>query len=311
MSTDTLGPGDFAGLYFGAEVECVGNRERVAEAIAQVVGGEPRYDCGNYTWRDDEGRTWKCGSDSSISVRQGDAGFDEDEDCRDEWRCEINFPPFCYAERMMVERVLQHVAREAIVNRSCGLHLHVSGDALGTPLALANLARLVGSREEHLMRALNVQERRKRDYAKPMDESFRSALARQTPETMMRLAVAWYGSERECADYRGNRWHDSRYHALNLNSYFHRETVEFRFFEATLDSNRFWANVQLVAALARKAAVSDRALPMTQRALTPECEKYDVRRFLVFLGMNGKEFAKARSFFTDHLCGTGNGLVRA
>jgi hypothetical protein len=244
-------------------------------------------------------------------VHHGDADFNENEDYRADWRCEINFPPFRYAERGMVARVLQHVAREAVVNRSCGLHLHVSGSALNTPLALANLARLVGSREEHLMRALNVQETRKENYAKPMSETFRSALARQTPSSLVQLAVAWYGSARECADYRGNRWHDSRYHALNLNSYFYRETVEFRFFEATLESDRFWASVQLVAALARKAAVSERALPTTQRALTPECEKYDVRRFLVFLGMNGKEFAKARGFFTDHLCGTGNGLVRA
>lgn len=61
-------------------------------------------------------------------------------------------------------------------------------------------------------------------YCKKMDAALVSKMNRRRPKTMDKLERIWYEGYDESRSY---RYHDSRYHFLNLHSFFHGNgTVE-------------------------------------------------------------------------------------
>lgn len=113
------------------------------------------------------------------------------------------------------------------------------------------------------------------------------------------MSEAWYGRP----GYRPSRYDSSRYHGLNLNSFFYRTTIEFRYFNGTLHAGEVKAYVQLVLGLAAKALTS-KSGSSKRRAFNPATAKYDFRVLLLGLGMVGDEFKTARLHLTKHLAGS-------
>ena len=89
---------------------------------------------------------------------------------------------------------------------------------------------------------------------------------------------------------------------MNMNSVWYRGTVEFRMFEATLHAGKVKAAIQFVLAICAKA-LNSRGASSRKRTFDPTSAKYDLRVFLIHLGLNGDEFKTARKHLIAALPG--------
>jgi hypothetical protein len=88
-----------------------------------------------------------------------------------------------------------------------------------------------------------------------------------------------------------------------LNSYFFRNTIEFRWFEGTTHAGKIRAYVQFVLALAAKALTA-KASSSKRREYNEATAKYDFRVFLLGLGLIGDEYKTARLHLLGKLQGS-------
>lgn len=130
----------------------------------------------------------------------------------------------------------------AQVKDSCGIHIHV-----GFPEDANALRRLVqstatledmiytfsrGDQEEH---------RGWETFCFPMVRIDRMTYNCSLKElcqpcySIEELSVKWYGSQKEAEDAKEYKYHSTRYLGLNLHSWWHRGTAEFRYFNSTLN----------------------------------------------------------------------------
>jgi hypothetical protein len=180
-------------------------------------------------------------------------------------------------------------AAGANVDATCGIHVHVDAAAFNAK-KLCNLAKLVHQQEDLIVAALGVQPARLARYTKKIDAGFIQRIVANPPKTMLELNHAWYGRSNASP----RHYDESRYHGLNLHSVWYRGTIEFRYFEGSLEAYLVKANVQFCLALAAKALTARFALSR-KRALVAEHLAYDFRVFLLRLGMIGPEFSDARA----------------
>lgn len=281
---------------FGVEIETIGvKRESLAKAVAKilhlpadaVVHAGGYYD--KWTVKVLDGRVWTFMSDASLSGGTQNA--------------EIVSPILTYADLEMLQEVIR-AARErgAKVDSSCRVHVHVDAapfDGVG----LARLAKLVYQQEELLLAALGVQDARSSRWCKRVDEDFIKRLSAGRPADRNALLTAWYDDEQPMRSAAREHYHQSRYHGLNLHSVQFRGTVEFRYFEGTLHAGEIKTYVQLCLAIAAKA-LHARTAVARKRAFNPATAKYDVRVFLLRLGLIGDEFKTARHHLLKRLEGS-------
>jgi hypothetical protein len=120
------------------------------------------------------------------------------------------------------------------------------------------LPRSCRQNTEHV---LQITSRRLGQYCKPIDPEFMARLARRKPTRLEALNRAWYGYRNTSPERRGG----SRYHGLSLNSLFYRKTIEFRYFNGSVDADEVKAYVQLVLALAANALSAKAGLQQAPR----------------------------------------------
>lgn len=273
-------------LKFGIELETTGlGREALARALAEVLEGTARAEARGWSVSDLQGRTWHVVRDASLS------GGDQSG--------EIVSPILTYADLDRVQAVVRAVrAAGAKTDASTGIHIHVDGAAF-TPKTLAHLVKIIHKQEALLEHALRIEAYRRTNYCKPISAAFLALLEAQKPATFEAFNACWYGR----ANPRPERYDASRYHGLNLNSFFFRKTIEFRYFNGSLHAGEVKAYLQLVLALAAKALTAKSA-SSARRAFDPATAKFDLRVLLVGLGMIGDEFKTARLHLTKHLAGS-------
>ena len=114
-------------------------RRQAAEALGGLFGTQFRYLGGTYKAYevpDREDKVWKIVYDSSIRpVRPERSRYPEDE-----YKVEMNSPKLEYSEMGKLQEVVRTLRRAgAVVNSSCGMHVHVDASR-HTPQSL-NLAR--------------------------------------------------------------------------------------------------------------------------------------------------------------------------
>jgi hypothetical protein len=273
-------------LKFGIEIETTGlAREPLARAIADALGGSASLESAGWTARDLQGRPWRIVRDASING--GDSSG------------EIVSPPLAYADLELLQQVVRGVRKAgARTDASTGIHIHVDG-GLFNAQALTFLVKSMHKQERLLEHALRIEPGRLARFCKPIDEAFLARLERAKPRTLEGVSQAWYGRAGVCP----SRYDGSRYHGLNLNSFFFRTTIEFRYFNGTLHAGEVKAYVQLVLGLAAKALTAKSA-SSKRRDFNPATAKYDFRVLLLSLGMVGDEFKTARLHLTKHLAGS-------
>lgn len=274
-------------LRFGIEIETVGlSREALARAIHSVVGGDFGAEYANDAWQvtDVRGRAWRVVRDGSLSGS-----------CNGE----IVSPVLTYDDLEQLQNIIRAVrAAGAKTDHSTGIHIHVDGSAFNAK-SITNLVKFVFKQERLLEHVLGITPSRLGRYCRPIEPAFMQRLEANPPTTMREVQTAWYGSQHA----RPERYHQSRYHGLNLNSLFFRGTIEFRYFNGSLHAGEVKAYLQLVLALAANA-LSSKAASSKRREFDPATAKYDFRVVLLRLGLIGDEFKTARLHLTKKLAGS-------
>ena len=294
---------------FGVEVEMNSiTRERAAQVAANYFGTgnfrDTRSTNGYYTWSafDGQGREWKFSKDVSI------AGPDSE-------KCELVTPILHYEDIETLQelvRKLRDAGAKSDATRGCGIHIHVGGNG-HTPKSLRTLVNIMASHEEILSKALNLAPSRMSDYCKTVDPRFLEQVNREKPNTMDKLEDIWYVSQHQNYG-RGEHYNHSRYHMLNLHSFFHGHgTIEFRLFQfdtpvrdgngklhGGIHAGQLKAYIQLCLALSQSAKELGSANPKKNDNQN-SIPKTVMNRWLTRMGLAGDEFKTARMFLTKKL----------
>jgi len=270
-------------IRFGIEIETVGQtRATVAHAIQSVVGGEVThvghpacYD--PYTVRDAVGRTWSVVADSSLSNVAADR------------RAEIVSPILTYEDIPLLQDVVRSVRQtHAVCDERCGVHIHLSHPEV-TPKALANLAKMIYKQEALIYAALGVSPERMARYCKPLNPTFIARLTKNPPKSFETLNRQWFGKFTP----HPQRYGVERYSILNYTAFFYRGAVEIRAYAGSLHAGKIKAAVLFSLALFAKA-MNAYGTSAKKRTYDPASAKYDMRVFLLGLGMIGEETRTAR-----------------
>ena len=272
-------------------------RRQAAEALGGLFGTQFRYLGGTYTAYevpDREDKVWKIVYDSSIRpVRPERSRYPEDE-----YKVEMNSPKLEYSEMGKLQEVVRTLRRAgAVVNSSCGMHVHVDASK-HTPQSLKNALSIMYSKEDILFKALKVNESRVERWCQKVREPMLEKIRKLPANTTMdRLKQEWYeGSD---GSYQHYNW--TRYYALNLHSVFYRGTLEWRCFESTLHAGKVRANITLALAISAQAINQKRTL--MRKTEISENPAFTFRTFLLRLGLIGPEYKNVREHLLSNLPG--------
>ena len=279
------------------------SRQQAAEAVAALFGATAIHSRSSRTYdpwevTDNEGKTWRFVFDASIRAthRSGRRQLSTGDDT---YKVEMNSPKLEYSEMGKLQdvvRTLRHAG--AVVNSSCGMHVHVDASK-HTPQSLKNALSIMYSKEDILFKALNVDERRVERWCQKVREPMlKQARRLSSDETrdLTQLENIWYEGDNGSADH--YNW--TRYYALNLHSVFYRGTVEWRCFNSTLHAGKVAAYVNLCLAISAQA-IAQRSTVM--RKTHSDNELFTFRVWLVRLGLNGEEFKNTRNHLLANLDG--------
>jgi hypothetical protein len=285
---------------FGIEVEFTGiTRNQAAEVAADYFGVvlHARHDHGDsYIVRARDNRLWTFTSDGSIicQLKDGHRTVAADGD----YSVELVSPILTYYEDIKTVQELVRRLREAggFANKSCGIHIHLNG-ADHTPRSIRNFVNIIASKNDLFYKALRIPPERTR-YCKKMDAYLVDKLNRAKPKSFARIETIWYAGYNED---RRRHYHNSRYHFLNLHSFFTgNHTVELRGFNSELHAGKVRAYIALALALNNQALTQKSA---SSRKVQSENEKFAMRVYLNRIGFIGDEWGSCREHLYLHLDG--------
>ncbi len=295
---------DLREQQFGLELEFTGiSRSRAAAVLAKHFGVTALHFGGSYDKyivSDAEGREWTIARDSSLSPERKDGSF-----AGDECRCEFITPICRYSDIETIQVIVRELrAVQAVVNSSCGIHVHVGAGTAHTVQSLKNLLNIVHAHQDLIYKALDVGSGRS-GYCKKLE----SDLVDQAKgaKRMDRLADIWYREDGR----RAIHYNDSRYHILNLHSFFQNKGVEFRCFNSSMHSGKIKAYIQFSLAISAQAINQKFS---SSKPIQTDNDKYTFRCWLLRMGLIGDEFKTCRHHLLAHLSGNSawrNGRISA
>ena len=277
-------------------------RQQAAEAVAALFGATARHSNSSRTYdpwevTDNDGKVWRFVKDASIRPERRERG--RLVSASDLYKVEMNSPKLEYSEMgklQEVVRALRHAG--AIVNSSCGMHVHVDASN-HTAQSLKNALSIMYSKEDILFKALKVNESRVYRWCKKVDEDKLRKIRRLPSGAGMRqMQELWYSDTSESPQYHYN---ETRYYALNLHSVFYRGTLEWRCFESTLHAGEVRANITLALAISAQA-INQKKTVMRKTEIS-ENPAFTFRTFLLRLGLIGPEFKNVRKNLLKNLPG--------
>ena len=293
---------------FGIEVEFTGiTRRQAAEIAAEHLGGtiDSGYDYYNtQTITAPDGRQWKFMSDGSITCQRKQNG--RRVSAGGEYSVELVSPILQYYEDIEALQELIRKLRKAgaFTNNRCGIHIHLNG-APHTPKSIRNFVNIIASKNDLFYKALQIEPGRM-GYCKRMDEYMVRRMNEAKPRTLKQIKDIWYAGY---SDSRNTHYHNSRYHFLNLHSFFNRNhTVELRGFNSELHAGKVRSYIVLALALNHQALTQRSA---SSRKPQVENEKFAMRTYLNRVGFIGDEFKNCREHLCKHLSGSAAWRYRA
>ena len=283
---------------FGVEVEMTGiTRANAAKVVAEVLGSTAsRPDETVYKTRtvvDSQGRKWKVMRDSSIvPVRKGNSSINSDE-----YRVEFVTPPLDYDDIPLLQSIIRKLRENnAISHKSCGIHIHVDG-ANHTPQSLRRLVNFMTARQDLIYEALEIGDRAD-SWCHKLNADLLVEMKKDKNLSKEKIEQIWYSNAND--GYYGGISHEhynrTRYHGINLHSYFTKGTVEFRLFNSTLHAGKIKAYIQFCLAVSAWAITSNDKITFRSMAgYTPEQKVTIMRNILTNrLGLYGDEFKTCR-----------------
>ena len=278
-------------MTFGCELEYEGISQAVAaKTVAEVTGGTARYEgshLSNWVVEMPDGRKWQVVSDGSLCGTSS----------------ETVTPILKVADIEMLQEVVRALKRNgAKVSERTGLHIHVGAADL-TPAQIKNLVRIFYKQEKLILKAIGTRASRLGWYTRPTDKDFVDTICGMHSPTMEKLNAAWFGT------FTPNPGHydPHRYRALNLNNLWGRgakHTVELRCFEGTTHAGVIRANVLLAILIVLKAKSAKAASAKNPRPYSEASAKYDLRVFLLRLGMIGSYYKNPRMHLMKNMPGS-------
>lgn len=278
---------------FGVEIE-LKNIKRItaAEIIAKYFATSSCY-IGTvyktYAATDRDGRVWKAMRDSSINDI-------------DDRQCEIVTPILVYKDiedLLNIVRLLCEAGAEA--DPSCGIHVHVDG-ANHTPESLTRLLNFAIGRQDLFYEALEIKGRANR-WCRKISPKLLAALKHDAEKTKNSTERIWYSPVNDGYEYGINHEHynPTRYHGINLHSFFTKGTVEFRLFNGTTDADKIKAYIQFCLAMSAWAINADNKMYYKSCSdYTSEQKGALMMRVLTKrLRMVGSEFKTTRQCLTN------------
>ncbi len=277
---------------FGVEIEMTGiSRGRAAEVIAEMlqsrissVGGSPYY---TRIVKDNQGREWKVMRDSSINPQP----------TQDEYRVEFVTPPLQYDDIEILQGIVRKLKENgATANSSCGIHIHIDG-ANHNPQSLRCLVNFMTARQDLIYEALEIGARGSR-WCKKLSPEILAELKKNKSLTCDKVESVWYSQAND--NYYGGvdhqHYNETRYHGVNLHSYFSKGTVEFRLFNSTLHAGKIKAYVQFCLAVSAWAITSEEKITFRSMDGYTSSQKVTIMRNILInrLGLTGEEFKTCR-----------------
>lgn len=300
---------------WGLEIEFTGiTREHAANLMAEYLKENGLSDgyihrFSSYDERscnDNQGRVWRIISDSSIvASRNTDDDSLYHSMSLNNYKCEFVTPICNYSDFETVRGIIGKFANaKAKTNDSCGIHVHVDGSKHnGT--TLKNLSNIVYSKEDLLVKALQVRESGLDMYSQKTEPRFIDELNQKKNKnpSIKGIAKIWYNTDSDdtLSYYENSHYHHSRYRILNLHSYFMGKGVEFRCFNSTLHRGKIKAYLQLSLAI-NAQAINQRSASAKPTKTTNEA--YTFRTWLLRMGLIGDEFKTCRQHLMCNLEGT-------
>lgn len=283
---------------FGVEVEMTGiTREKAAKIVAEVLGTTPSYpDNTCYKTRiiaDQVARKWKVMRDSSIEPKRNDGTRDK----LDEYRVEFVTPPLKYEDLELLQSIIRKLRENgAKANKSCGIHIHVDG-ANHNPQSLRKLVNFMTSRQDLIYEALEIGERADH-WCHKLNSALLIEMKKDKNLSKEKVEQIWYSSANDgyCGNVNHEHYNSTRYHGVNLHSYFSKGTVEFRLFNSTLHAGKIKAYIQFCLSMSAWAITSQEKIVFRSMAgYTPEKKVTIMRNILTHrLGLYGDEFKTCR-----------------
>ncbi len=282
---------------FGIEIEFTGiTREKAAKVAAKFLEGE-YIEGGTYydvkKVKAPDGRIWEFAYDGSIRTQVSRSG--RRVNANRDYSVEIVSPILTYRKDIDTDTLQELVRRirkaGAFTNSSCGIHIHLDGST-HTPRSIRNFVNIIASRNDLFYKALEIKNERMR-YCKRMDDILVEKMNRKKPKTMREIENIWYEGYSES---RSRHYHNSRYHFLNLHSFFRRNrTVELRGFNSVLHAGKIRSFIVLSLAINNQALTQKSA---SSKKPQVENEKFAMRTYLNRIGLIGEEFASQTVDYT-------------
>ena len=283
---------------FGVEVEMTGiTREKAAAIVAEVLGTTAsRPDSTCYQTRiiaDQAARKWKVMRDSSITSIRND-GSDAS---MDEYKVEFVTPPLGYDDIELLQNIIRKLRESgAKSHSSCGIHIHVDG-ANHNANSLRRLVNFMTSRQDLIYEALEIGSRES-DWCQKLNSNLLKAMKESQELTKEKAEEIWYSNANDgyCGGVSHEHYNSTRYHGVNLHSYFSKGTVEFRLFNSTLHAGKIKAYIQFCLAVSAWAITSQEKIVFRSMAgYTAEKKVTIMRNILTHrLGLYGDEFKTCR-----------------
>ncbi len=283
---------------FGVEVEMTGiTREKAATIVAEVLGTTAsRPDSTCYETRiiaDQAGRKWKVMRDSSISPIRNDGSNNS----IDEYKVEFVTPPLKYEDIELLQSIIRQLRENgAKSHSSCGIHIHVDG-ANHNAGSLRKLVNFMTSRQDLIYEALEIGNRANR-WCHKLNSTLLTEMKKAKNLSKEKAEQIWYSSAND--GYTGGishqHYNDTRYHGVNLHSYFSKGTVEFRLFNSTLHAGKIKAYIQFCLAISAWAITSQNKIVFRSMNGYSAEQKVTIMRNILTnrLGLYGDEFKTCR-----------------
>ena len=285
---------------FGIEIELTGiTRHKAAKVVAEHLEGRIMKEGGNYKVTAPDGRVWEIVYDGSIKTQRKLNG--QKVPAGDAYSVELVSPILTYGEDIESLQEMVRKIRKAggfSEKQNCtGIHIHLNGKD-HTPRSLRNFVNIVYSRNDLLYDSLQI-ERERMKYCKKMDQRLVERMNKKKPKTFNEIEALWYEGYYSG---RHRRYHESRYHFLNLHSFFNGVgTVELRGFNGTLHAGKTRSYILLALAMNHQALTQKSASSKKPQIENP---KFAMRTWLNRIGFIGEEFKNPREHLIKHLEGS-------
>lgn len=283
---------------FGVEVEMTGiTREKAARLVAGVLGTTPSHPESNCyhtrTIADQAARKWKIMRDSSITPIRNDDTIEP----LDEYRVEFVTPPLNYSDIELLQNIIRKLRENgAKAHSSCGIHIHVDG-ANHTAVSLRRLVNFMTARQDLIYEALQIGARES-NWCHKLNKTLLDAMKKDKNLTKEKAEEIWYSRANDgyCGGIDHQHYNSTRYHGVNLHSFFTKGTVEFRLFNSTLYAGKIKAYIQFCLAVSAWAITSQEKIVFrSMEGYSPEQKVTIMRNILTHrLGLYGDEFKTCR-----------------